>query len=80
MAAPAILQHQIDIGQDQVRRLAQIVAPAHLAVANHDLALGQQPFGSRTIVFLFRVDQNAGDEQVALCIAFNLQIGLIDFQ
>ena len=80
MTAPTVLQHQINIGQSQFGRLAQIVVPMQAAVANHDPVLRQQPLGAGAIILFFGIDQDAGDEQVALCIALNLQIGLVDFQ
>ena len=55
----AVAQHQIDVGEFERRRFAQLVGPAHLAVQDDDFALREQPVGRRVVV----AARAAGDRQ-----------------
>ena len=76
MMAAAVAHDEIQVGERQYRRLAQLVLPAHLGVADDDFALRQQPV-RETAARRFRVEPDAGDVERPRAVAADIQIGFV---
>ncbi len=74
MVVEAVGEPESDVGQDEQRRAALLVEPLDAAVAQHDLALPQQPVGEAA-VGRFRLRQlDARDENAAVVVAADLEV------
>jgi len=82
VAAQAVAQHQVEVEELQRRRGAQLVDPADAAVEDDELVLLEEPVG-RGLGGLRvgrAVDAEAGDEDAALRVAAQQQLGAVQQQ
>ncbi len=79
MVAELAFQPELDAIQHELRRVAQIVVPGDECVANHDLALAQDPVGHPRIVGrAVGIDFNAGNVEQPGPIAADRQPWAVD--
>ena len=76
MMAAAIAHDQVQVGQGQQRRAAQLIVPVHLRVADNDFALRQQPVG-KTRARVLGIELDAGDIDCARQVPADAQMGLV---
>src|SRR5437762_1897959 len=79
MMPEAMLEPELHLVENELRRLAQLVVPRDEGIADDDLALTQQPVADdRFFVLARRVDRHAGNAQPTCRVAPNRKLGAVD--
>ena len=78
--AQAVANHELDVAQDQRRRLARVVEPAHGAGADHELVLLEEPLGGAAVVLApgRAGEVETGDPDPAALVAPHVQARPVD--
>ena len=77
MLAAAVAHEEVHVGQGQGRRVAQLIVPAHLGIADNDFTLRQQPAGEPLAGGL-GIEPEAGNIDGAPLIPSNVQMRLVE--
>ena len=77
MRVTAVAQAKVDRCEFQRRRVARLIRPAYLGIADQDLALAQHPIGHAPVP-VPAIDAHACDVERAVGCAAHLELGAVD--
>ena len=78
MMAEHVLEMELHLVEDELRRVAKVIVPGDERVRHDNLALAQQPIDDGVVVVARGVDRHAGDAQAAARVAPNRKLRAVE--